>query len=203
MGVVSAGVEVVGVVAARIVDEHYGERIAKAKRALTSAVTRVLELGQLVARKELTEAHSGFLEAMRELEKARSRVKKERTRRRTAYKKLANVASGRGSGRPAVRAKIGGAVAAIPKAEVVVTRASAVLSAVKSGLVSYNRESGIGYGMAINDGITNVLNAQLFPIYLGFLHGYRDEFAGHVRRWRERISNLRALVNRLGGGAWR
>ena len=190
--------DIVGIIADRMVDSAYGERITAARERLTNSIGRVQNSRLLVATNQLMVAHSNLETKMLALQEARNAVAQPLINRRAAYSSLAQVAGQASGGSAESRARISGAVAAIPLIEVVVSRLEGMRSVLSSAAnLPYSQASGVGYGMAEYHGQNAALSNFMYA--LGVVYGMNSQFTGVQQFWQARLASARSIVTQLSG----
>lgn len=195
---VGPATDLIGIIADRVVDATYAERIGAARSRLQTAVENVQGSRLVVAGNQLAVAYSNLSAKLLALQEARNAVARPLIERRAAYNALAQIAAQESGGSPESRARISSAIAAIPLIEVVISRLDAMRSVLHSAVtMPYSRESGIGYGMAEYHGHADALSNFMYA--LGVIHGLNSQFTGMQQFWQQRLGATRAIVTRLSG----
>jgi hypothetical protein len=195
---VSNSSDIIGIVAERIVNAAYADEIADAQAALDAAIADVRRLVGEAAASTLQARQIDLQTAQRNLITARTAVTPLLIDRRAAYSNLAQVAARRSGGSSGTQSRIAGIIAAIPIAEVVVSRASGVIAAADSALnISYTANSGIGFNMAMYAGYRQ---ANTLVQHISWLSGMRDQFVSDQTFWDNRLRAMQTVVTQLAGG---
>jgi hypothetical protein len=176
----------------QIVNNQFKAQIEQARaRAQASKQTITIEKKN-IANWDFVEADNELETAIEGIESKRTAVQNKLKERRDLYNVAAELAkqkAEKGGSSPEQADRIAAAIAAIPKAELVVAKLAKIASVPVPG--GYSNEAGLGFAQAKAGKIA--FDTSAFLRVLGMLQGYRQRFEPMKATWDARLRDLRAI----------
>jgi hypothetical protein len=203
-GMVSGNVEpigtssdLIGIIAGAIIDSRYAAEIEAAESKLKASVDAFDKSTMDEATKKYAAEVTKLASETKKLSAAKRRVEQQYIERRIAYETLGESAAGASGVSKTARERICAYVAAVPVADVVLTRAGQLRAVLDQAVdIPYTDLSGRAYTMAMKAGMGD--GGLVGGLKL--LRGHRDHVSAMEQFWGQRLVSLRQVIAELGGG---